>query len=155
MKETLPDRIRTMIEDICAEVGVVLIDVVVRGQARQLVLDIMLDAPAGITHDHCRAVSRALDERLENDEFAGRLRAVDVSSPGAESPVKHLWQLTKHVGRTVRVVHTDGTVIQGTLLRVDDQGLDVQPTQQQKKQSQPPVSLHAVDIAEARVVITF
>lgn len=155
MKETLPDRIRTMIEDICAEVGVVLIDVVVRGQARQLVLDVVLDAPDGITHEHCRAVSRAFDERLESDEFAGRLRAVDVSSPGAESPVKHLWQLTKHVGRTVRVVHTDGTVIQGTLLRVDDQGLDVQPTQQQKKQSQPPVSLHAVDIAEARVVITF
>ncbi len=154
MKETLPDRIRTMIEDVCAEVGVVLIDVIVRGQARQLVLDIMLDAPAGITHEHCRAVSRALDERLENDEFAGRLRAVDVSSPGAEAPVKFLWQLTKHVGRTVRVVHTDGTVIQGTLVRADDQGLDVQPAQQ-KKESKPPVSLHAVDIAEARVVITF
>jgi len=154
MKETLPDRIRTMIEDVCAEVGVVLVDVVVRGQARQLVVDILLDAPAGITHEHCRAVSRALDERLENDEFAGRLRAVDVSSPGAETPVKFLWQLTKHVGRTVRVVHTDGTVIQGTLLRADDQGLDVQPTQQ-KKESKPPVSLHAGDIAEARVVITF
>jgi ribosome maturation factor RimP len=154
MKETLPDRIRTMIEDICSEVGVVLVDVVVRGQARQLVLDIMLDAPTGITHEHCRAVSRALDERLENDEFAGRLRAVDVSSPGAEAPVKFLWQLTKHVGRTVRVVHTDGSVIQGTLLRADDQGLDVQLAQQ-KKESKPPVSLHAVDIAEARVVITF
>lgn len=154
MKETLPDRIRTIIKDCCSEVGVVLIDVVVRGQARQLVLDIMLDAPAGITHEHCRAVSRALDERLENDEFAGRLRAVDVSSPGAEAPVKFLWQLTKHVGRTVRVVHTDGTVIQGTLLRADDQGLDVQPAQQ-KKESKPPVSLHAADVAEARVVITF
>lgn len=154
MKETLPDRIRTMIEDVCAEVGVVLIDVVVRGQARQLVVDIMLDAPAGITHEHCRTVSRALDERLENDEFAGRLRAVDVSSPGAETPVKFLWQLTKHVGRTVRVVHTDGTVIQGTLLRADDLGLDVQPTQQQKE-SKPPVLLHAGDIAEARMVITF
>jgi ribosome maturation factor RimP len=138
MKEILPDRIRTMIEDICSEVGVVLVDVVVRGQARQLVLDIMLDAPTGITHEHCRAVSRALDERLENDEFAGRLRAVDVSSPGAEAPVKFLWQLTKHVGRTVRVVHTDGSVIQGTLLRADDQGLDVQPAQQ-KKESKPPV----------------
>jgi ribosome maturation factor RimP len=143
-----------MIEDISSEVGVVLVDVVVRGQARQLVLDIMLDAPAGITHEHCRAVSRALDERLENDEFAGRLRAVDVSSPGAEAPVKFLWQLTKHVGRTVRVVHTDGSVIQGTLVRADDQGIDVQPTQQ-KKESKPPVLLHAADVAEARVVITF
>ena len=72
-------------------------------------MDIFIDAPMGITHDHCRAVSRGLEERLEEDEFAGRLRAVDVSSPGADAPVKHLWQLTKSVGRTVRVECTDGT----------------------------------------------
>ena len=115
-------------------------------------MDIFIDAPLGITHDHCRAVSRGLEERLEEDEFAGRLRAVDVSSPGADAPVKHLWQLTKSVGRMVRVECTDGTVVEGSLMRAEDDGLNVLPTQS-KKDPKPLVTLHAANIKEARVVI--
>lgn len=154
MKETLPERIRTAIADACDQAGVSLIDIVVRGQARQLVLDVIIDAVDGITHDHCRLVSRGIDERLEEDEFAGRLRAVDVSSPGAETPVKHLWQLTKHVGRTVRVRRKDGVVVDGVLQRADDTGLDVQP-KQSKKDPSPLVSIPAEEVEEAMVRITF
>ncbi len=154
MKETLPDRIRTVIVDSCNDAGVSLIDVVMRGQAKQLILDVFIDAPDGITHDHCRDVSRGIDERLQDDEFAGRLRAVDVSSPGAEAPVKFLWQLQKHVGRTVRVVRTDGSVIEGSLARADDTGLDVQP-KQSKKDPKPLATIQAQDVQEAKVLITF
>ena len=93
MKEALPERIRSVIVDSCNDAGVTLVDVVMRGQARQLILDVFIDTLEGVTHDHCRDVSRGIDERLQDDEFAGRLRAVDVSSPGAEAPVKFLWQL--------------------------------------------------------------
>lgn len=154
VKETLPDHVRTAITDTCSDAGVSLIEVVVRGQARQLVLDVIIDTPTGIDHDHCRAVSRGIDARLENDPFADRLRAVDVSSPGADAPVKHLWQLKRSVGRTVRVVHTDGSIIEGALVRADDDGLDVQPAQT-KKEPKPPVTIAAADVAEARVVIKF
>lgn len=154
MKETLPERIRTAIADSCDEAGVSLVDVVVRGQARQLVLDVFIDAIDGVTHEHCRLVSRGIDERLAEDEFAGRLRAVDVSSPGAETPVKFLWQLQKHVGRTVRVKQKDGVVIDGALVRVDDSGLDVQP-KQSKKEPKPLISISADDVEEAMVRITF
>ena len=154
MKETLPERIRTAIAQACDDAGVSLIDVVVRGQARQLVLDVFIDAIDGVTHEHCRLVSRGIDERLAEDEFAGRLRAVDVSSPGAETPVKFLWQLTKHVGRTVRVKKKDGVVIDGVLVRADDSGLDVQP-KQSKKMPSPLVSIGVDDVEEAMVRITF
>lgn len=154
MKETLPDRIRTVIVDSCNDAGVTLIDVVMRGQARQLILDVFIDAPDGITHDHCRDVSRGIDERLQDDEFAGRLRAVDVSSPGAEAPVKFLWQLQKHVGRTVRVTRIDSSVIEGSLVRADDTGLDVQP-KQSKKEPKPLINIPVGDVQEAKVLITF
>ena len=154
MKETLPDRIRTVIVDSCNDAGVSLIDVVMRGQAKQLILDVFIDAPDGITHDHCRDVSRGIDERLQDDEFAGRLRAVDVSSPGAEAPVKFLWQLQKHVGRTVRVVRLDSSVIEGSLVRADDTGLDVQP-KQSKKEPKPLITIPVGDVQEAKVLITF
>ncbi|MFN4986500.1 MAG: ribosome maturation factor RimP [Ignavibacteria bacterium] len=154
MKETLPEQIRTVIVDSCNDAGVSLIDVVMRGQARQLILDVFIDAPDGITHDHCRDVSRGIDERLQDHEFAGRLRAVDVSSPGAEAPVKFLWQLQKNTGRTVRVTRTDGSVIEGSLVRADDTGLDVQP-KQTKKEPKPLATILAEDVQEAKVLITF
>ena len=152
MKEALPDRIRSVIVDSCNDAGVTLIDVVMRGQARQLILDVFIDTLEGVTHDHCRDVSRGIDERLQDDEFAGRLRAVDVSSPGAEAPVKFLWQLQKHVGRTVRVARIDGSVIEGSLVRADDTGLDVQP-KQTIKEPNPLTTIPVGDVHEAKVLI--
>ena len=154
MKEALPDRIRAVIVDSCNDAGVTLIDVVMRGQARQLIMDVFIDTLEGVTHEHCRDVGRGIDERLQDDEFAGRLRAVDVSSPGAEAPVKFLWQLTKHAGRTVRVARADGSVVEGALVRADDTGLDVQP-KQSKKEPKPLVTVPVEDVTEAKVLITF
>jgi ribosome maturation factor RimP len=154
MKETLPESVRMAITESCDEAGVTLIDVVIRGQARQLVLDVIIDAVDGVTHDHCRSVSRGIDERLEGDDYAGRLRTVEVSSPGAETPVKYLWQLRKHVGRSVRVKRTDATTVEGVLQRVDETGLDVQP-KQTKKEPKPLISIAADEVAEAMVMIMF
>jgi ribosome maturation factor RimP len=150
----VPSTVLTAIEQACEEAGVTLVELIVRGQQRQVVLEVLIDTVDGITHDHCRAVSRGVDARLESEEFYGRLRAVDVSSPGADAPVKFLWQLTKHVGRTVRVVRKDETVIEGALQRADDTGLDVQP----KGTAKNPVPLTTIpvdDVKEARVVISF
>lgn len=152
MKETLPEHIRTAIDDVCIDAGVSLINVEVRGQAKQLILDVFIDNVDGITHDNCRAVSRGIDARLENDDYAGRLRAVEVSSPGADLPVKHLWQLRKSIGRTVRVERTNGEVLEGTLISVSDTGIEVQP-EQKRKELLPLANIQVNEVKEARVVI--
>jgi hypothetical protein len=68
--------------------------------------------------------------------------------------VKFLWQLTKHVGRTVRAVRNDGSVVEGSLVRADDTGLDDQP-KQSKKDPKPLITVPAEDVKEAKVLITF
>lgn len=151
----VPQHVRLAIEAACKGAGVSLIDLGVRGQHKQLRLEVSIDAPEGVTHDHCTAVSRGIESRLHEDEFFDRLRAVDVSSPGAETPVRFLWQLSKHVGRKVRVVRSDSSVIEGTLLGADETGLDVQPSSGAKsKVTPPPVHIAASDITEARTVIS-
>jgi len=152
---SLPPQVRNIIEEACEGAGVALIDLVVRGQAKQLKLEVMIDAPGGITHEHCTSVSRSIDDRLQDSEFLGYLRSIDVSSPGADAPVKFLWQLTKHVGRTVQVMRVDGTVIEGELLTANDSLLAVQPIRKKNKnkEPEPPVELPSTEIKEARVVI--
>lgn len=151
----MPSDVRAAIEEACEEAGVTLIELILRGQLKQLVMEVLIDAVDGVTHDHCTAVSRGIDARLEGGEFYDRLRAVDVSSPGADAPVKYLWQLTKSVGRTVSVKRTDGTVIEGKLLRADDTGLDVLPQQKSKKETAEAVTVAAADVNEAKVVLKF
>jgi len=148
----LPEHIRSTIDEVCAANGVTSIEVQIRGQRDQLILDLFIDSPTGVTHDECRGVSTGLDERLENDEWYGRLRAVDVSSPGADAPVKFLWQLTKSLGRTVRVVRTDGAVVEGKLTDVSDEGLVLQPPTTKKKIVEP-IAIPASDVKEARVIL--
>jgi ribosome maturation factor RimP len=157
----VPPHVRAEIEQACIAAGVTLIDLVVRGQHRQLKLDVVIDAIDGITHEHCRSVSRNIDERvdekLSEDEFVDRLRSIDVSSPGADTPVAFLWQLKKHGGRTVQVETTDGSVIQGSLMDVTDEHLIVQPSEQKKNRNQsvPPVTIPQEHVKSARVVISF
>lgn len=159
MNETslVPTHVREAIEAACKGAEVSLINLEVRGQHRQLRMEISIDSPSGITHEQCRAVSRGIDDRLNEDEYFDRLKAVDVSSPGAETPVRFLWQLTKHVGRIVHVKRTDGTVLQGTLLRADDTGLDVQLKSKERSksiQALEHVAIPATEISVAHMVIT-
>ena len=156
MSQAIPPEFRAEIEQACATAGVTLIDLVVRGQHRQLKMDVIIDTVDGVTHDHCRSVSREIDERLSEDEFFDRLRSIDVSSPGADAPVTFLWQLKKNVGRTVRVEMVDGTVVEGPLRAVEDTHLEVQPST--KKSKSQPVSVITIPSSEvklAHVVISF
>ncbi|MBU3741720.1 MAG: hypothetical protein FGM24_05480 [Candidatus Kapabacteria bacterium] len=151
----LPDHIREVLDDLGRETGVSIVDVKVRGQHSQLVLEIYIDSVNGVTHDDCRAISAGLEERLADDEWFGRLRTIDVSSPGADAPVRHLWQLAKSVGRTVRVARADGTTVEGKLLAVDDGGLTVTVVSGAgKNKTVVDQTISSGDIKEARVIIS-
>lgn len=120
-----------------------------------MILELFIDSPTGVTHSDCRAVTHGLDERLETDEWYGRLRAVDVSSPGADAPVRFLWQLQKSVGRTIRVERTDGSVVEAALHAVADESLTLTPkTSKSKKNAGPSeIVISWSDVKEARVIL--
>jgi ribosome maturation factor RimP len=152
----LPDHIRAVLDEISQKTDVSIIDVHVRGQHSQLVLEIFIDSVNGVTHDECRDITHAIEERLDGDEWFGRLRTIDVSSPGADAPVRHLWQLAKSIGRTVRVTRTDGTAVEGPLVAVADDGLTLTVTEGKgKAKTVSDVAIAAADINEARVIISF
>ena len=146
----MPKNVQAAIEDACREAGAELIALEVRGQLKQLILEVAIDSLEGIRHEHCRAVSKGIESRLVDDEWYGRLRAVDVSSPGADAPVKYLWQLKKHVGRDVRCVKKDGTIVEGALASVNDEGLVLIT-----KPGSTQVTIPSDVIQEANVILKF
>ena len=110
-----------------------------------------IDGDNGVNIDDCIELSRAIEGNLNRDEEDFEL---NVSSAGADQPLKLTRQYRKNVGRDLEVVTLDGEKAEGVLEDASDDGI-VLRTHGTKKQ--PPETLRFAykDIKSARVAIKF
>lgn len=108
-----------------------------------------IDGDNGINIDDCIEVSRAIESQLDRDEEDFEL---NVSSAGADSPLKMPRQYRRHVGRDLSVTPFDGEQVEGTLLEADDQHFVIK-IKGKKKESAREVSFAYEDVKTAKVVV--
>lgn len=89
-------------------------------------VSVFLDGDHGLTHGQCKLVSRKLEAHLDENLLLGEKYTLEVSSPGADGPLKLLRQYHKHVGRKIRVHLEDETEIEGVLKSITDESLEVE-----------------------------
>lgn len=93
-------------------------------------LRIAIDRAEGVTLDDCQRVSEVVGPLLDQaDLIPGGRYELEVSSPGAERPLRNRAEYDRFIGRRVNVRHRAGdseTVIEGELVAVDDAGVAVQ-----------------------------
>ncbi len=87
--------------------GFFLIDLIVRGNDKNRVIEVFIDGETIVSADDCAKVSREINSELEDDPSLGSYR-LDVSSPGVDRPLKYLKQYPKHVDRKFDITYTDG-----------------------------------------------
>lgn len=110
-----------------------------------------IDGDNGVTIDDCIELSRAIESQLDREEEDFEL---NVSSAGADQPLKLTRQYRKNVGRELEVVMVDGERAEGTLEDASDEGI-VLRTKGTKKQAPETLHLAYKDIKSARVAIKF
>ena len=110
-----------------------------------------IDGDNGVTIDDCIELSRAIESQLDRDveDFA-----LDVSSAGADQPLKLTRQLVKNIGREVEVVTFDGEKTVGELTAADEENVTLR-TAGSKKQPPKEVALKRRDVKTIKVVIKF
>jgi ribosome maturation factor RimP len=86
---------------------------------------------------------------LDRDEEDFEL---NVSSAGADSPLKMPRQYRRHVGRDLNVTPFDGEQVEGTLMEADDQHFVIK-IKGKKKESAREVSFAYEDVKTAKVVV--
>lgn len=89
------------VEPVVVAQGMELVDLVWQKEGGRQFLRVFIDKPGGVTLDDCATVSRALDAPLEPLDLAAY--HLEVSSPGAERPLKTDRDLTRFRGRLVEV----------------------------------------------------
>ena len=144
--EILEQAVDRCVEDQAAH----LIDLVVHGEKGNRILQVFVDTEAGVTVDQCTAISRTLSETISRTKLVPGTYRLEVSSPGADRPLKYSWQYRKHLGRPFRVKRqtTDGTSsVEGTLSSADETEITLE-----QSGSGDSVRVPFGEIVEAKVV---
>ncbi|HEY0090862.1 MAG TPA: ribosome assembly cofactor RimP [Flavobacterium sp.] len=83
---------------------------------------VTLDGDEGVTLQDCIDISRAIEHNLDREEQDFSL---EVASAGVSSPLKHIRQYKKNVGRTLIVKLAD-TTIEAQLTKATDENIELQ-----------------------------
>jgi ribosome maturation factor RimP len=121
-------------------------------------IQVTLDGDNGVNLQDCIDVSRAVDNNLDREEQDFSL---EVASAGVSSPLKHLRQYKKNVGRTLKV-KTATETIEAELIEANDENIVLSWSAREPKKIgkgketvQKTKELPYTDIKEAIVTVTF
>jgi len=95
------DEVRPLVERKLLAMGFELYDLRYVEAGRHSVLRVYIDKPAGVTIDDCERVSKDLSVMLDVEEFSGGPYSLEVSSPGADRPLRTERDFRRAAGRGV------------------------------------------------------
>ena len=79
------DKVREIAERVAASSGLETVEVELRGGGKARMLRIVIDKPAGVTHEDCANLSREVGTILDvEDVIPGASYTLEVSSPGLD-----------------------------------------------------------------------
>ncbi|MBT2556186.1 ribosome maturation factor [Hymenobacter sp. ISL-91] len=120
---------------------------------------VTLDGEQGLGIDECAQVSRRLARRIEEHYGDELSYTLEVTSPGADQPLRDPRQYVRHVGRTLHLKLQDGTEKTGKLEAISPEGGSIELAEilkeKHKEKMLPAVTVPFQDITEAVVVISF
>lgn len=126
----LDARLDAIIAPVVAAMGLDLVRIQLSGQPGSMKLQVMAEDPATgqLTLDQCAALSRALDQPLDEGDPIASEYALEVSSPGIDRPLTRAADWTTWAGHEVRVKlepKVDGRVrVHGDIVGLEAGGPD-------------------------------
>jgi len=116
-------------------------------------LRISIDKPTGVSIEDCEQVAKIAGPILDQSELVTGNHILEVSSPGAERPLRERWEYERFAGKMVNVRYRFGEnsegVVEGVLAAVDDSGIAV---------DNPKAGLLGIawnDVLAARLTVSF
>ena len=147
--------IRTLLEPTLKHMGYELYAVEQSGQAGRT-LRISIDRIEPITIDDCERASKVIGPLLDNANLIPGPYDLEVSSPGAERPLRRKEDYERFNGKRVNVRYRTGeseSVVEGQLVAVDGAGIAIQSP---GPRGRAPVIVHIGwdDVASGRLAVS-
>lgn len=153
----ITSEIEQLAAPILQELNLELIDIEFVKEGRDWFLRLYIDTPeGGIDIEQCAAVSERLSAVLDEIDPIEQNYYLEVSSPGAERPLKKEEDFKKAIGKYIYVKTyepvSDLKEFQGYLTSYNEQGLEMEIRIKTRKKS---VFIEKSKIAKARLAIDF
>ncbi|GAA4423491.1 ribosome maturation factor RimP [Georgenia halophila] len=131
----LPDRLRGAVGPVVDAAGLLLEDVTVAAAGHRKTVRVVVDlpdGPGGVESDRLADVSRAISAVLDDADLIEGAHTLEVSTPGADRPLREPRHFRRAVGRKLRVSTAEGRELTGRLRDADERGIviDVDGTAQ-------------------------
>lgn len=100
---TIRERAFELAEPLARSLGLDLVETEWTREHGRRILRVTIDKPGGVSHEDCEALSRKLDSALDEADLIHEPYHLEVSSPGAERPLKTPEDFRRFAGRRVLV----------------------------------------------------
>ncbi|WP_461200465.1 ribosome maturation factor RimP [Anoxybacillus sp. TBDG-1] len=148
--------VEELVTPIVTEMGLELVDIEYVKEGKNWFLRIFIDSPTGIDIDQCGVVSERLSEKLDEVDPIPHNYFLEVSSPGAERPLKKTKDFERAVGKNIYVKTyepIDGQKeFEGLLTAFDGQTVTVEVKVKTKKKT---ITIPYEKVASARLAVIF
>lgn len=102
-RESYEEKTEALLMPMMKEHQFELVDVEFVKEAGNWFLRVYIDKPGGITIDDCELISRALSDKLDEEDFIVESYILEVSSPGLGRPLKKEKDFVRSQGQSVEV----------------------------------------------------
>jgi ribosome maturation factor RimP len=116
---------------------------------------VLIDSDAGISIDECAIISRKLDDEIFKLGLIPDAYRLEVSSPGVDFPLTFARQYQKNIGRTLKVILTDGTEKLGELVEATAERFTIRTKAKKKSEAAIDDSIEYAAVKKSQVQISF
>lgn len=149
----LKEKIRDLAEKSLAAPAHFVVDVVV-SKHKPWKFRLIVDGDQGITIDDCAALSRALNETLESEIADPYI--LEVSTPGLDHPLNLKRQYKKNIGRGLKVVKKDKSILNGVLKQTEEEKIVIEMESGHGKKTEVKIiEIPFTEIEKAFVTVSF
>ncbi|ARK30966.1 ribosome maturation factor RimP [Halalkalibacter krulwichiae] len=156
MSKKVTETTSELVTPILDELNLELVDVEFKKEGPNWFLRVFIDSETGVDLEDCGQVSEKLSEKLDELDPIQQAYFLEVSSPGAERPLKKEKDLVKAVGKNVHVSTYEPIegekVFEGKLIAFDGNQLEVEVKIKTRKKV---YSIPYDKVANARLAIIF
>jgi ribosome maturation factor RimP len=153
----LAKEVSRLVEHYIDDSKIFLVEVNVKGKPGNQKVQVFVDGDQSVGIDECTKISRGLSNELEEKDIVEGRYTIEVSTPGADKPLKLIRQFPKHIGRELELVTVENKKYQGELLSVVDEKIEVsiKSTKVKKELNSDTLKLSINEIENAKVVLRF
>lgn len=150
------DLTEELVQPILEDMGLDLVDVEFVKEGKDWFLRVFIDSDNGIDIEECGLVSEQLSTKLDEADPVSQPYFLEVSSPGAERPLKKKADFEKSIGKNVHIKTyepiDDEKVFEGELSAFDGETVSVTIKIKTRKKT---INIPYEKVASARLAVTF